>query len=946
MSYQKLEEEIRNYSNIFNAGASTISKISNYYKEIGKAGVKFAERMKKLLDDINSDLSKEDSTTTYYKLLHNFYVEKNNILGKIKAYFTALDKTQGEKISNFERDYKVQINEIINKLKNINTNIKQEKSQVDKWKNQYLDLCKSISETNKKLKTLGEETGGQAKTSADAQNIEKLRVQNNKNKDIKELKKKNYEEERIKLNKILVANEPIYMTILDNIEKSYYTKIESVKNFLNEINLSTSNFFNEYISSLKNVETYIGQINSKKDARLLKYNSYILDKDKNVQKRFVLEEFINFDSVINAEGEGDIKDQQEKDYNKANIILNLGNIKFEESETIDEVAKSLNTIIGKLLKNDSKIEDKDFIEVISLIENNGTNCNTFMEYLVVNFSRNEYFFIKNEENFQYLSKILNIILKFCFDKKEYFYICYMVMFAAEKCIFFKNDGLKKLKSINDLLTEQKLFNSNNFWTYLINSKIDMLSLVESKKEVQKRKKNLNTNTNTNKSKFSANNFMNVFGKLFNKGKEENQNLEDSILQKQIIKEKSGQYFITIFYEYLKKFPTFNYLKGEEILNNYAQKYTIDQNVLDYFKIVIKNDNYYKNEIFHKLQMNCKPKKIYETSEEKALKCIKFSLKFLGKDEYSNLLCLNKKYRKHILKSLFKNVLLNQEPNKELDIKKHIDIWKILLDYNQIKKDHDYSKVKELVQKSEKDIPCNDVIKLDAKRTLYNQNEEVEKKMINILLGISKEFPNVTYYQGMNQVASFLLSINKDNEEEAFYLFACLVKNTDYTKIFNNNLDSINDMFYQLDRIICLYLPEMYLYLKNNGIYSGYYVTAWLITLLTNAFNFTEEKNNSNIIMYIWDQFILRGWKSIDKLILVILHYNEKYIFENYSEGLLAFLTTNILCTQTFNKDNLEELKGLFKNIKFSIPNKLYHDLIKEFEMKKSLAILGPNTNSY
>ena len=51
--------------------------------------------MKKLLDEFYVDLMKEDRSTTYNKLLTNFYNEKNRFISKIKSYFLLLEKNYG-----------------------------------------------------------------------------------------------------------------------------------------------------------------------------------------------------------------------------------------------------------------------------------------------------------------------------------------------------------------------------------------------------------------------------------------------------------------------------------------------------------------------------------------------------------------------------------------------------------------------------------------------------------------------------------------------------------------------------------------------------------------------------------------------------------------------------------------------------------------------------------
>ena len=78
----------------------------------------------------------------------------------------------------------------------VNNTLTDSKNQVDKWKNQYFDMCKSIVETGKKIKNLEqiqkEKPANGNKEKENTEMLNKLKMQLTKYKDLKELKKKNY----------------------------------------------------------------------------------------------------------------------------------------------------------------------------------------------------------------------------------------------------------------------------------------------------------------------------------------------------------------------------------------------------------------------------------------------------------------------------------------------------------------------------------------------------------------------------------------------------------------------------------------------------------------------------------------------------------------------------------------------------------------------------------
>ena len=219
--------------------------------------------------------------------------------------------------------------------------------------------------------------------------------------------------------------------------------------------------------------------------------------------------------------------------------------------------------------------------------------------------------------------------------------------------------------------------------------------------------------------------------------------------------------------------------------------------------------------------------------------------------------------------MYKHQLLNNDKN--VDIKKHLEIWKILLNYNDIKKSYDYNKIKESIKDPNKVIESSDIIELDIKRTRFSKDREAKMEKIKyILKAIASELPELNYFQGMNQISAFLLNICDDNEEEAFYIFMSFLKNTNYISLFTDDLAKMNCTFYQFDRILNLYLPELYIYFKANSVNSGYYISPWLITLFTNTFNDGDNSNNAKTIMLIWDLFIFSGLKSLIKIGIILV----------------------------------------------------------------------------
>ena len=108
---------------------------------------------------------------------------------------------------------------------------------------------------------------------------------------------------------------------------------------------------------------------------------------------------------------------------------------------------------------------------------------------------------------------------------------------------------------------------------------------------------------------------------------------------------------------------------------------------------------------------------------------------------------------------------------------------------------------------------------------------------------------------MNYIASFLFKITS-SESEAFYLMLGLFEQTDFSLIFIEDLLRLKIFFYVFERLLSLYLPELYSYFKSNSINVNYFCSPWFITLFTNTSTFSSLTEPPEVLLRIWDDFLL------------------------------------------------------------------------------------------
>jgi len=74
-------------------------------------------------------------------------------------------------------------------------------------------------------------------------------------------------------------------------------------------------------------------------------------------------------------------------------------------------------------------------------------------------------------------------------------------------------------------------------------------------------------------------------------------------------------------------------------------------------------------------------------------------------------------------------------------------------------------------------------------------------------------PSLNYCQGMNFIAGFLyLSLGKE-EALAFAVMREIIERYAMTHLFNTELPMLKLMFYQLDRLISINLPDLHNHFK-------------------------------------------------------------------------------------------------------------------------------------
>ena len=945
MSYCNMDEEVKKHLDFIKKNETTLAKLTSFFKDVGKNGVKFIEKVQKSFDEFITELKKEDNSTTTNIALTNICNDFNAYLNKKKESYASIEKKLGDKVSEYERKYRNGYRDNIAKMSKLSIQINDAKSQVDKIKNDYFNSCKETLELEKKMDV-----------KKNNEELLKLTEKRLKLKESSEDKKGIYSKEVRNFNKLLDDKEIEYSGIKAIFKNEQNDKIIFYTEILNLINTICKSHSDELASTLKKINKSKEDINIRRDLKL--YEQDFNFSNNATKKRFVEEQFLNYELRKRANSKSDKSTEEENiedpdsKYMRALQIIDLGKDEFIDSSTLTENDIKLDTAINKLIEGETKVEDDVYKSLADFYKINFTNAKRFMYLLVNHFCVKKFIQMNSLDNYNNLNNILSEILSMNFEKKENNELIFFIMFIANKTVYYNSATNNIEKYLCHDLSEKnkKTFLYIKFWIDLLKERIELIAEVEITQEIQKRKDSIAKDSNN-----PMNNFVNIFkkGKLGNFGKllgigGNNQDLEQEILFNQLFQKKSSSICYKVLEDYLKQFINYNFY-GKSLLklvDTFGNNYKLPNQYKDYFKKVLETNQkirrifkYQKlkrESNYDKYIFSFKGNKNEDIKDKKKIGLI-FSLRYLDIKEFPKILCLNKTLKPKLEKIIYKNILIFY--SNKLSIKQHISLWKNLLGFNEIKKKYDYKKILEEIKQAPDKVKNSDIIDLDVIRTSFDVDEEINRgKISNMLKAISKELPSLNYCQGMNQIASFLLDLCDYDEEEAFFIFLLLMLGSVYPSLFINELEKLNIIFYQFERLLSHYIPEVYFYLKENKITPGFFASPWFITIFTDAFIDKKEINNKETIMKIFDLFIFEGWEAIIKVGINLLKFNEIKILKTPMEELLNFLTNDIIKSDYFGKNNLN--CAIEAELEICIENNILEEINEQNNLKKSLPSLG------
>ena len=633
----------------------------------------------------------------------------------------------------------------------------------------------------------------------------------------------------------------------------------------------------------------------------------ILDKIKGLKKGEKKEKEIEIKKPSNSSG---LNDEFE-------LIDN--NLISDEKTSQETNEKKLDEIINKIISED-ELASHEINELMILLKEENTSINKSYSYTFLtklNKMNKKYIInLGNRKNFMHLSNIINAIA----INDNNIDILKLIIEISQIIIY------KDLYLFNILRKQNQYLSTKSFWSKLI---MDFF-----------------INDLNNQAKIILNSQKNSKDNHIDKSKESNIYLLEYIkLSNQITKYKKLNWeqkikldnyarknIVTVLTKVIEGMCSFYVKKNiiKDVITDFGKLFGFNQEDNDYYNLLSEaylNRNYIYN--LKQLSLN-------EKSEQKISKIclISNAAKFLPKDNFMNLLHLEKCMTEQIKKNIFKNFL-----SENISISERTRLWGLMLGVAELQKEYNYKQIlKDLLKavenneiKHESDMGKNfEMITLDVNRTFFKDKSDYvnqQKCLKNILMCLVHIFNKVGYFQGMNYIAGYLFQILDFDEEKTFYYMLAIQKNTMFKNIFANNLSLLRNFFEVFKKIIKIYIPEIYQHLKNNEVNENYYMPPWFLTLFMFSATIFDKDDAPKFIFLICEDFFLNGWSAIFNAGYTVIKYHKSELIKLKTERLLHYMVNNFAKDDAKN-ENFENIKKEYIKNSYKITEELISKLLK------------------
>ncbi|EAR97714.2 rab-GTPase-TBC domain protein (macronuclear) [Tetrahymena thermophila SB210] len=236
------------------------------------------------------------------------------------------------------------------------------------------------------------------------------------------------------------------------------------------------------------------------------------------------------------------------------------------------------------------------------------------------------------------------------------------------------------------------------------------------------------------------------------------------------------------------------------------------------------------------------------------------------------------------------------------LQKRSFFWDILLKtYEQqniiVKNDQEILSIKE-----KNELPNWRVIKTDALRTRPQQFDDDLREKLELILTFYCVKKNITYKQGLNEVAGpfvFFLKTNNTSISTVYNYFQIFMDRFIPTIYNDAEFNGLQCYFNLFQLLLKYHDPQLYNYLSENFITPELYSTPWFLTLFAN-------KMSLELIYYFWEIYIVENDRNFVFFISLAVLLYKKDSFLKCDPALLPQKLTQIQI------ESLDDIKFIYQ----------------------------------
>ncbi|KAI7792968.1 putative rab GTPase-activating protein 1 [Triplophysa rosa] len=213
---------------------------------------------------------------------------------------------------------------------------------------------------------------------------------------------------------------------------------------------------------------------------------------------------------------------------------------------------------------------------------------------------------------------------------------------------------------------------------------------------------------------------------------------------------------------------------------------------------------------------------------------------------------------------------------------------------------------------------------------HNNDHLVEEYRTLITKAYSVYDEEIGYCQGQSFLAAVLLLHMP--EEQAFSVLVKIMFEYGLRELFKQNFEDLHCKFFQLERLMQEYIPDLYAHFLNLGLEAHMYASQWFLTLFTAKFPLY-------MVFHIIDLLLCEGISVIFNVALALLKTSKDDLLQTDFEGALKFFRVPVP-KRYRSEENAKKLMELACSLKISQKKlkkyeKEYHTIREQQEQQEA-----------